>query len=230
MESQQERLKAQYKHRFAGAADYRDQVWRILCSDFFTRYIPTGSKILELGAGWGEFINNIIAAEKYAMDLNPEAGKHLSAEVKCIHQDCSQQWELESECLDVVFTSNFLEHLPDKASVERVVTEAHRCLKQGGLFICMSPNIKFVPGAYWDFWDHHIPFTELSCAELLRLHDFSIDQCIPRFLPYTMSTGTKYPLYFVKYYLKLPIFWSFFGKQFLIIGRKNAQEIMVAEQ
>jgi SAM-dependent methyltransferase len=230
MESQQEQLKVQYRHRFVGAADYRDSVWRILCSNFFSRYIPTGSRILELGAGWGEFINNIIAAEKYAMDLNPDTGSHLTAEVKCIHQDCSSQWKLEPECFDVVFTSNFLEHLPDKASVARVVAEAHRCLKQGGLFICMGANIKFVPGAYWDFWDHHIPFTELSCAELLRLHDFSIDQCIPRFLPYSMSTGMKPPLCLVKYYLKLPMLWSFFGKQFLIIARKNAQEIMEAEQ
>jgi len=119
MESHQEQLKVQYKQRFAEAADYRDSVWRILCSNFFSRYISTGSRILELGAGWGEFINNIIATEKYAMDLNPDAGSHLSAEVKCIHQDCSSQWEMEPECLDVVFTSNFLEHLPDKASVAR---------------------------------------------------------------------------------------------------------------
>ena len=187
MESQQSKLKVQYNQRFAKAEDYRDSVWRILCSIFFSRYISTGSKILELGAGWGEFINNIVATEKYAMDINSDTGSHLSDEVKFIHQDCSSQWEMESECLDVVFTSNFLEHLPDKASAARVVAESHRCLKKGGLIICMGPNIKFVPGAYWDFWDHSIPFTELSCSELLRLHDFSIDQCIPRFLPYTMS-------------------------------------------
>ena len=40
--------------------------------------------------------------------------------------------------LDVVFTSNFLEHLPDKASVERTVAEAQRCLKNGGLLICLG--------------------------------------------------------------------------------------------
>lgn len=229
MDKHSDILRKQYHLRFANAGEYRDQVWQILCAEYFSRYISENSKVMDLGSGRGEFINNIIAAEKYAMDLNPDAGKHLSAEVKCIHQDCSRRWELGSECLDVVFTSNFLEHLSDKASVERVVSEVHRCIKQGGLFICMSPNIKYVPGAYWDFWDHHVPFTELSCAELLRLHDFSIDQCIPRFLPYTMSTGTKPPLFLVKYYVKLPIFWPLFGKQFLIIGRKNAHEIREAE-
>ena len=147
MDKHSDILRKQYHLRFAHMGEYRDQVWQILCAEFFSRYIFEKSKVLDLGCGRGEFINNIIAAEKYAMDLNTEAGKHLSAEVKCIHQDCSRQWALESAFLDVVFTSNFLEHLPDKASVEHVVSEAHRCLKQGGLFICMSPNIKFVPGA-----------------------------------------------------------------------------------
>lgn len=222
MSNQTVRLQDEYQLRFAETSEYRNAVWKILCDEYFSTLIVPEAHVLELGSGWGEFINNIKAAKKYAMDLNPDTRTRLRAEALLLQQDCSQEWQLKSESLDVVFTSNLLEHLPDKASVERVVSEAHRCLRQGGRFICMSPNIKFVHGTYWDFWDHHIPFTELSCAELLRLQDFSIDQCLSRFLPYTMSTGRRFPLYFVKYYIKLPIFWSLFGKQFLIIGRKNA--------
>jgi predicted SAM-dependent methyltransferase len=73
------------------------------------------------------------------------------------------------ESLDVVFTSNFLEHLPDKVHVERTLAQAWRCLKDDGFIICLGPNIKYVPGAYWDFWDHFIPLTELSLSEVLKM-------------------------------------------------------------
>ncbi len=214
-------LKRQYQLRFGKFEEYRRGVWRILCTDFFAKYIPERSTILDIGAGWGEFINNIDAARKLAMDLNADTKDRLSREVEILQQDCSQKWQVESGTLDLVFTSNFLEHLPDKASVERTICETHRCLKDGGIVICLGPNIKFLPGAYWDFWDHRVPLTDSSLAELLKMNGFTIDLCVPRFLPYTMSTGRTPPLFLVRLYLKVPLVWPLFGKQFLIIGRKK---------
>jgi hypothetical protein len=94
-------------------------------------------------------------------------------------------------------------------------------LKQGGLIVCLGPNIKYVRGAYWDFWDHIVPITEAGLAELLMLKGFSIQLKIPRFLPFSMSTGRTPPLFLVRLYLKLPVVWPLFGKQFLVIGRKG---------
>lgn len=215
-------LEEQYRQRFADSKAYRDGVWQILCADFFQRYISSDSAVLDLGAGWGEFISNIRCAWKYAMDLNPETARNVSGDVNFLHQDCSERWHLESECLNVIFTSNFLEHLPDKQRIERTVAEAYRCLKPNGLLICLGPNVKYIPGAYWDFWDHYVPITENSLAELLRITGFNIETCIPRFLPYTMSDGAKPPLLFVKLYLKLPFAWPMLGKQFLVIARKSS--------
>lgn len=219
-QQQSEVLKQQYHLRFADMLAYRNRVWQILCADFFARYVPPTATILDVGSGYGEFINNITAAKKYAMDLNSASRDHLSAGITCIHQDCSQPWELETASLDVIFTSNFLEHLNDKESVSRTMAEAFRCLKKGGLIICLGPNIRFVPGDYWDFWDHKIPLTELSCSELLRMSGFQLERCVARFLPYSMSTGKKPPLLFVSLYLRLPFLWPLFGKQFLVMGRK----------
>jgi hypothetical protein len=80
----------------------------------------------------------------------------------------------------------------------------------------------YVLGEYWDFWDHHVPITEASMSELLRLNGFSVEQCIARFLPFSMSTGKTPPLLTVKFYLRMPFVWSLFGKQFLIVARKIA--------
>jgi SAM-dependent methyltransferase len=221
MADKTEMLRDEYRIRFTKNQSYRNQVWKILCDHYFGRFISPNGHVLDLGSGWGEFINNVRAAEKYAMDLNPDTARHLAGKTRFLHQDCSQPWQMATESVDVVFTSNFLEHLPDKASVTATVAEAHRCLKQNGLIILMGPNIKYAPGAYWDFWDHYIPLTELSVSELLKMQGFSIRQCTPRFVPYSMSAGLMPPLVLVKWYLKLPFLWPVFGKQFLVIGVKR---------
>lgn len=213
-------LQEEYQQRFHGADLYRDSVWKILCKDFFSKYIQPDCAVLDLGAGWGEFSRNILASTKYAMDLNPDCGKRVSNHAIFLQQDCSVAWPIDDEALDVVFTSNFLEHLPSKDLVGRTIDEAFRCLKSGGRIICLGPNIKFVPGSYWDFWDHFIPITEESMAEALSLKGFCVTEKVDRFLPYTMSGGKKPPLFTVKIYLRLRIFWRFFGKQFLVVAQK----------
>ncbi len=213
-------LSYEYRLRFEKIEQYRNNVWKILCSQFFAKYIPEDSTILDLGAGWGEFINNIKAKNRFAMDLNSDTKDHLANGVSLIHQDCSTQWQVESNSLDVVFTSNFLEHLPDKKKIDDTIAEAFRCLKKGGRIICLGPNIKYVNGAYWDFWDHYIPLTEASTEEMLNLGGFKVQECIPRFLPYTMSNTKTPPLFTVQLYLKMPYIWPLFGKQFLVVASK----------
>jgi SAM-dependent methyltransferase len=176
--------------------------------------------VLDMGCGWGEFINNINAGQKYAMDLNPDARSRLRSTVHFLHQDCSQKWDVPEKSLDIVFSSNFLEHLPDKAYIERAIAEAHRCLRSGGLAIFLGPNIKYVKESYWDFWDHIVPLTEQALAEILRIKGFQIQVNHPQFLPYSMSMGITPPVFFLKLYLHLPFLWKFFGRQFLVIAKK----------
>lgn len=217
---QSETLKTEYNSRFKENTDYRDRVWKILCNDFFSNYIAADSTLLDLGAGWGEFSRNIAAAKKYSMDLNPDCGEKVEGYSEFIQQDCSEAWPLESGTLDVVFTSNFLEHLSSKHAIDLTLRETFRCLKDGGKIICLGPNIKYLAGPYWDYWDHYIPITDKSLAEALELQGFKVDIAIDRFLPYTMSGKNNPPVIAVKAYLKLPLFWPLFGKQFFIVAQK----------
>jgi SAM-dependent methyltransferase len=137
-----------------------------------------------------------------------------------LEQDCSREWPLASETLDCIFTSNFFEHLLVKEDVRRTILQIYRCLRPGGRLICMGPNIRCLPGAYWDFWDHYLPLTERSLCELLELFRFRIERSVARFLPYRMSGRRPVPLPLVRLYLKLPLLWPMFGKQFLIIASK----------
>lgn len=215
-----EELQQEYQRRFVNIAQYRRRVWRILVKSYFQTQVGTNQDILDLGCGWGEFINQVEANRKYAMDLNPDAREYLEQEIEFLHQDCSQAWPLADESLDVVFTSNFLEHLSSKKSLSQTLSEAYRCVKPGGKMICLGPNLKYTGGAYWDFFDHHLPLTDASMSEILELKGFKVNTCIPRFLPYTMANGSQPPLWTVSVYLSLPLVWQFLGKQFLVIALK----------
>lgn len=217
-----EQLKTQYEHRFATIQNYRNEVWRVLAESFFQQYIPPAADVLDIGCGWGEFINNVRANRKIAMDLNDDARQHLHPDIEFINQDCSAEWPLADNTLDVAFASNFFEHLPSKSHIERTITQARRCLKLNGRLICLGPNIRHLPGRYWDFWDHHVPITEMSLSELLEINAFVIERCVAKFLPYTMANRQPRHIGFLKLYLSLPIAWRLFGRQFLIIAKKAA--------
>lgn len=213
-------LSRQYQRRFAAQAAYRERVWRVLVQEVFQQYVSDTGAVLELGCGWGEFINRVRAVRRIGMDLNPESRQRLAEGVEFLYQDCSAPWPIEDASLDAIFTSNFFEHLPDKATLARTLRHALRCLRPGGRLVCLGPNIRYLPGAYWDFWDHYVALTDKSLVEVLELTGFAIDRVVPRFLPYTMSRERNPPVWTLRLYLRLPILWPAFGRQFLVVGRK----------
>jgi SAM-dependent methyltransferase len=218
--NQPEELRRVYGARFAKNLAYRQRVWRLLVAEFFQSHVTASAALLDLGCGYGEFINSLRCGRKLAMDLNPDAQRFLAPDVQFLQQDCSSRWPCADESLDVVFTSNFFEHLPSKEMLGLTLQEVFRCLKPGGKLLAMGPNIRFLPGAYWDFWDHHLPLSDRSLAEALESCGFSILENHPRFLPYTMVNQLEYPLFMLSLYLKLPLAWRLFGKQFLIIAQR----------
>ncbi len=215
-------LQRLYGERFAGRSDYRNRVWQVLCAQMFNRWVKPSDTVLDLGSGYCEFINNIDASRKLALDLNPESVKRANPDVEIVLHDCSTPWPIEPGSLDVVFTSNFLEHLLDKPTVSRTLAEAHRALKPGGLIVCMGPNVRYVPGIYWDYFDHYVALTERSLREALEQPGFAIEYSVGRFLPFSMSEGKEKPVALVSWYLKMKPVWKILGKQFLVVGRKSA--------
>jgi len=213
-------LRQLYRTRFANRAEYRQQVWSVL-TGYFSKWISAQASVLDLGCGWCEFINAVRCGHKFAMDMNPDVRRHAAADVTVLEQDCSEDWNLPEASLDVVFTSNFFEHLPSKAVLRKTILQAHRALRPGGHLIAMGPNIKHLAGQYWDFLDHHTPLTELSLSEFLKNMGFEIRVCYDRFLPYTMMSGAQFPIWTLRAYLALPLAWKMFGRQFLIVAERK---------
>ena len=210
-----------YAHRFKNFEIERDRIWRVLAASYFQMWVRPTDAVLDIGAGYCEFINNIEAKEKFALDVNPMTRLRAVSNVTVSLQDVCRSWPMESETIDVAFSSNFFEHLPSKEDLSHCLQESRRVLRHGGLIILMGPNIRFCPGIYWDFFDHHLPLSDRSMAEALELSGFEKRLVIPRFLPFTMSGKRPPAAIFVRLYLLMPILWRILGKQFLIVAQKR---------
>jgi SAM-dependent methyltransferase len=214
-------LAALYRFRFRESErPQKMRIWQALCANYFQQLIGEGQIVADLACGYGEFINNIKAAKKYAIDLNPDAPKYLGPDVEFCLSRADKIDAIASNAVDVVFTSNFLEHLKTKDECDAVLAEIKRILRPGGRFIIMGPNIRYLAAEYWDFYDHYLPLSHLSLEEGLVQAGYRVVSIIPRFLPYTTRSALpQYPA-LIAFYLKLPIAWRILGKQFLVVGQK----------
>jgi len=216
-----DRLKVIYRQRFGTDAQAsRNAVWRVLCRHFFQRYIPPQATVLDLAAGSCEFINHIQAAAKIAVDLNEDVRRHAAPEVRVVIAYSHAMSEVAAESVDVVFVSNFFEHLPDKGAFLATLTEIRRVLKPGAKLLILQPNIRLLNGAYWDFIDHLLPLTQHTLAEALELVEMPIEYIRVRFLPYTTRSRLPRAPWLVWLYLKCrPAQWLL-GKQTFVVARK----------
>ena len=146
-----------YRIRFAKETlPRKNAIWKILCSDFFSKYVKESDTVLDIACGYGEFINNIEAKEKLAIDLNPDAKGYLNKDISfelCSANDLKHKIKGKA---DIAFTSNFLEHLPDKNTLNEILDGIMVALKPGGKYLILGPNLRYLPGLYWDFFDHHL--------------------------------------------------------------------------
>ena len=221
MDTGPDRLQRLYRHRFGDAdRENKKRIWRVLVESFFQQYVPPAAAVLDLGCGFGEFLNPLQCAKRTGVDLNPEATKSLEPGIEFHAGDVRSLPMLADGSFDVVFTSNLMEHLPSKDDVEKMLREARRVLKSGGQLIALGPNLRFVGGEYWDFWDHLTPITDRSLAEILGALDFKVVEQRARFLPYTTRSALPQASWIVRLYLRLPFVWPWFGRQFLLRAAK----------
>jgi hypothetical protein len=161
------------------------------------------------------------AERKIAIDLNADVLQFLAKDIEFHCRDAFCLREILKGEADVVFTSNFLEHLPDKSVLRRFLGDVFFSLREGGKYIVLGPNIRYLSGAYWDYFDHNIPLTHISLTEALCLSGFSVLRSFERFLPYTFKNSLPTHPLLVWLYLKFPIAWKILGKQFLIVAEKR---------
>lgn len=214
-------LRDLYRNRFdQGELASKRVLWGVLVHDWFQRYVPTDGTVVDLGAGTCEFVNEVTAARRIAVDLNPDTVHYADPGVEVMITSSEDLHAIADGSVDVVFTSNFFEHLLDKPALLATLAECRRVLAPTGRLVVLMPNIRYLAGRYWDYFDHHLPLTHLSLVEALDLSGFDAEEVIPRFLPYTVKDG-RLPVrgFLIRGYLKFRPAWRVLGRQMLVVGR-----------
>ena len=185
----------------------RDKVWKEVARYIQNKYIPEDSRVLDLGAGYCDFINNIKAADRYAVDIFSRLDEFARNGVITHIGNCTDLSMFDDDSLDVVFASNLFEHLTHEELLQ-TISEIRRILRKRGRLILLQPNFKYCYRTYFDDYTHLQIFTHDGMYDLLEMAGLQIEKMHARFLPVNMKSTLKLNLplldLVVRLYLHLP--------------------------
>lgn len=167
---------------------------------------PEGRKILDVGTGFGYLLE--VASEMgfdcRGLDISEKAVEISSKKFPAkITKGNLISANYDSEYFDVVLMVDVLEHI---ANPHKIISEAQRILKPGGLLFIISPNsssvTRFLSGKNWFQYkyEHVMFFNKKSLKYLLEEHSFEL-------LEFKLNRKKFNLAYYEAYFQK----YSFFG-------------------
>ena len=192
-------------------------VWKCIC-EWLQPEIASDAAVVEFGAGYCDFINNIKAGRKLAVDMSTAVHESAAPDVEAHVGSCIDCAFLPDAAMDVVFASNLLEHLtvPDGTAA---LHEAWRILKRGGKLIIIQPNFRYCYRDYFDDYTHVAVYTDASLPDLIKASGFAISRLEPRFMPFSMKGRMPVAPWLIRLYLRSPI--RPLAGQMLIVAKKD---------
>lgn len=174
-----------YKSRYVWDKD-RSIVWKEIVA-YLSDFLPKNGTVLDIGAGYCDFINNVEAKHKIALDYSSDFKQYTKEGIKTIQSSVTDMHEVGSGTVDVVFASNLFEHLSDE-ELSKTVSEVKRVLKKDGRLILMQPNYRLSYKTYFDDPTHKKVFSDVSLRAFLISFGFDIEKAWPKFLPFSLNS------------------------------------------
>ncbi len=195
----------------------REVVWKAICEDL-QKFVAQQGTVLDLGAGYCSFINNIRSEKKVAVDINPECGQFCAQDVAFHAAETHHIPFLSAGSVQTVFLSNVLEHLNEEKII-LTLQEIYRVSTQGATVVVIGPNYRYAYKEYFDDFTHQRAFSHVSLTDLFCANRFVPVRIFPRYLPLTMNSILPKSYWLTKLYLSLP--FKPFGKQMLAVFKKE---------
>ena len=196
----------------------RSKVWKAIV-EYLQQFVGEGADcVLDLGAGYCDFINNIKARDRIAVDINPAASQFCHPDVKFHCASVNDLSVLQTNSIDALFASNLLEHFDD-VELACALKEISRILRKGARVILLQPNYRYAYKEYFDDYTHKKAFTHISLCDYFQANGFEAIKVYPRFLPFSFKS--RLPTSYLLTKLYLYSFYKPMAKQMLLVFRKN---------
>lgn len=194
----------------------RDTVWKALWQYFFANRINSDDCVLDLGSGYGDFINNVVARRRIAVDVWDGMAAYLDPGVEAIVSSVTNLLKVEDGSINYAFSSNLFEHL-SKDQLAETLGQLKAKLAPGGTLTTLQPNYRYCASEYWDDFTHVTAWSHVSLADFLESQGFEVIEVRPRFLPLTVKSRLPVWPPLIAAYLASPI--KPMGKQMLLVAR-----------
>lgn len=162
-------LETIYNENSAPFTDYPKK----LISYLFNRFkMNKNQKLLELGCGRGEFLNEFVKCglEVHGVDISEYSRKFFS-ELNFKKVDIqNEKLPYQDNYFDFIYSKSFIEHF---YYPEKIFKEAYRVLKPGGIIITLTPEWQYIYKSFYEDFTHRVPFTKVSLKDIHLMNNFN---------------------------------------------------------
>jgi len=194
----------------------RDVLWQTLWRYVFGLRVSPEDSVLDLGSGYGSFINQVEARRRIAVDSWPGFVAHLAPGVEGVVGDVGDLRFLEDGSVDFAFASNLFEHLPQPAFAGVLAALKEKLSARGSLTL-LQPNYRYAYREYFDDYTHVAVWSHVSLSDFLVAQGWEVLEVRPRFLPLTIKSRLPVHPLLIRAWLLSPFKPG--GKQMLIRAR-----------
>jgi hypothetical protein len=196
----------------------RGLLWRSLWRYCFNAMIEPSDCVLDLGAGYCDFINAVVARRRIAIDAWDGFPAHLAPDIEHKIGSVIDLDFLDDGAVDFAFASNLFEHLT-KDEFGAVLDALRRKLSGTGTLTIVQPNYRYAWREYFDDFDHKTIWSHIGLTDFLTSSGYDVFQVQPRFMPLSIKGRLPVTPLLIRFWLASPFKPS--GKQMLIRARPN---------
>ena len=194
----------------------RDVLWETLWRHKFAAMVRPDDCVLDLGAGYGNFINAAVARRRIAVDAWQQFPTHVRPGVECHVGSVTDLAFIEPAAVDFAFASNLFEHLT-KEDLSLTLDALRSALSRRGTLTIVQPNYRYAYREYFDDFDHRSVYSHISLRDFLVANGYEVFHVEPRFMPLSVKGGLPVHPLLIRAWLASPFKPG--GKQMLIRAR-----------